>query len=70
MITANGSINIEQLRKQSDSPVLARLSGTTPYRGEVLINKRNADLVVDSSLVGIASTLPEPFAKNASETLA
>ena len=70
VITANGSINIEQLRKQSDSPVLARLSGTTPYRGEVLINKRNADLVVDSSLVGIASTLPEPFAKNASETLA
>ena len=69
VISANGAVNIEQLRKQMDSPVLAKLSGTTPYRGEIHINKRNADLVVDSSLVGLASTLPEPFAKSASETL-
>ncbi|MEI7612294.1 MAG: YhdP family protein [Betaproteobacteria bacterium] len=69
LISANGAVNIEQLRKQSDAPFLAHLSGTTAYRGEVHINKRNADLVVNSSLAGLASTLPEPFRKTAAETL-
>jgi len=69
LITANGSVDIAQLRKQSDHPVLASLSGTTPYRGEIRINKRNADLVVESTLNGLASALPEPFAKAAGEAL-
>ena len=69
LITLNGSANIAQMRKQADYPLLARLSGATSYRGEVRINKRNADLVVESSLAGLASTLPEPFSKVASEAL-
>ena len=69
LITLNGSANIAQMRKQADHPLLARLSGTTPYRGEVRINKRNADLVVESSLAGMVSTLPEPFGKTAGEAL-
>lgn len=69
VITANGSVNVEQLRKQTDAAWLARVSGTTPYRGEIHINKRNADLVIDSSLVGLASSLPAPFAKLAAESL-
>ena len=70
LITANGAINVAQLRKQMDSPLLEAFSGNTPYRGEVRINKRNADLVIDSTLAGLASTLPEPFAKRADDTLA
>ena len=69
LITANGSLNIEQLRKQYASPLLANLSGATPYRGEVRINKRNADLVIDSTLVGLASAFPEPFNKEAGESM-
>ncbi|MFZ4538004.1 YhdP family protein [Propionivibrio sp.] len=69
LITTNGSVNIAQLRKQYDSPLLGNLSGATPYRGEVRINKRNADLVVESTLVGLASSFPEPFSKTAGETL-
>lgn len=69
LITANGSINVEQLRKQFASPLLANLSGATPYRGEVRINKRNADLVIDSTLVGLASAFPEPFNKDAGESM-
>ena len=69
LITANGSINIEQLRKQYASPLLANLSGATPYRGEVRINKRNADLVIDSTLLGLASAFPEPFNKEAGESM-
>ena len=69
LITANGSVDIAQLRKQSSHPVLSSLSGATPYRGEIRINKRNADLVVESTLSGLASTLPEPFGKTSKETL-
>lgn len=69
LITAEGSIDITQLRQQLTSPLLDSFSGSAPYRGEVRINKRNADLVINSTLVGLASALPEPFAKAAAETL-
>ena len=69
LITADGSINIAQLRKETPSPWLAHLSGGTPYKGEVRINRRNADLVVDSELIGLESRLPEPFAKSALDIL-
>ena len=69
LITANGSITANQLRSQLASPLLANLSGAVSYRGEVRINKRNADLVIDSNLVGLASAFPEPFAKKASDAL-
>lgn len=68
-IAASGTANFAQLHKQVNSPLIARLSGVVPYRGEVLINKRDADLVVESTLVGLASEFPEPFRKSASETL-
>ncbi len=69
LITANGSINVAQLRKQFDSPLLENVSGTTAYRGEVRINKRNADLVIDSTLQGLASAFPEPLGKAAGDSL-
>ena len=69
LITADGSADIAQLRRQTAHPALAALSGATPYRGEIRINGRNADLVVESNLVGLASTLPEPFAKASGEAL-
>lgn len=50
-------------------PLLAHLSGSAAYRGEVRINKRDADLVINSSLTGLRSTLPEPFGKAANESL-
>ena len=69
LISVNGTANFAQLRKQASSPLLDQLSGVVPYRGEVLINKRDADISIDSTLVGLTSTFPEPFAKAASETL-
>ena len=69
LITADGQIAVDQLRQQSSLPLLASLSGSTPFHGEVRINGRNADLSVESNLVGIASSLPEPFGKLASEPL-
>lgn len=69
LIAVNGSADIAQLRKQGASPWLDRLSGATTYRGEIRINKRNADLTIESDLAGLASTLPEPFSKAAGEAL-
>ena len=69
-LALDGKIDIAQLRKLTDLPLLDRVSGSTSYRGEVRANKKSADLVIDSSLQGIASSLPEPFNKSANETLA
>ncbi|MDR0576903.1 MAG: TIGR02099 family protein [Candidatus Accumulibacter sp.] len=69
LMTVDGLADMERLRRQSPHPALAGLSGTVPYRGEIRIDGRNADIVVESDLVGLASTLPEPFAKAAGETL-
>jgi uncharacterized protein (TIGR02099 family) len=43
------------------------LSGAADWRGVVTARKKQADLVVESSLVGLASNLPSPFAKKASD---
>ncbi|MDR2113195.1 MAG: TIGR02099 family protein [Candidatus Accumulibacter sp.] len=69
LITADGVADIGELRRQSAHPALAGLSGKTPYRGEIRIRGRNADLLLESNLVGLASTLPEPFAKAAADAL-
>lgn len=69
LINASGTADFAQFRKQVSSPLLDKLSGTVPYRGEILVNKRDADLVVESTLVGLASAFPEPFNKLASEAL-
>jgi uncharacterized protein YhdP len=37
--------------------------GTTTYRAEVRVQKRDVELVLDSNLVGVASTLPAPLGK-------
>lgn len=68
-ITADGSLPASQLAKQLDLPLLEKLSGTVKYHGEVRVKKGSADLTISSNLLGLASTLPEPFSKKADETL-
>jgi uncharacterized protein (TIGR02099 family) len=69
LISAEGSLSAAQLGQQFDFPLFEKLSGAAKYKGEVRIKKRSADLVIDSNLVGLASTLPEPFKKAADEAL-
>lgn len=66
LITANGSLSVAQLRKQADLQLFDGLSGGTSYHGEVRVKKRSADLTIESNLVGLSSSLPEPFNKSAS----
>ncbi|WP_200385149.1 YhdP family protein [Rhodocyclus tenuis] len=69
LISASGSLAAAQLRKAVDLPLADNLSGSMTYRGEVRVRKRSADLVVESTLAGLGSSLPEPFHKSAGETM-
>ena len=69
-ISAQGTLNIANMRKSMDHRLLEHLSGSAAWRGTVKVKKRNADVRLESSLQGIASSLPEPFNKTSAETLA
>lgn len=65
-----GQMPMAQLRQQFDSPLTDELSGTANWRGR--LNMRGAglgSLVFESDLVGVASSLPEPFNKTGREVL-
>jgi uncharacterized protein (TIGR02099 family) len=68
-INAQGSLNIANVRKDMDHRLLEHLSGSADWRGTVLVKNRKADVKLESSLQGIASSLPEPFNKTSTETL-
>lgn len=69
LISANGTLSVEQMRRQIELPLFDNLSGSLAYRGEVRVHKRSADLVIESTLAGLSSSLPAPFNKSAAETL-
>ena len=69
LVVADGTLLIDDLRRRLESPLLDHLAGSTAYRAEVRVRKRDVELVLDSNLVGVASTLPVPLAKSASEAL-
>lgn len=64
-ITASGGVVMRELRKAYDHPVFDSLSGQSTWKGEMRMQKNLATFVIDSDLVGIASSLPEPFNKSA-----
>lgn len=68
-IDAAGEVGIAALRRQFSHPILDHLSGSTTWNGTVRVRKKDADVRITSSLVGISSSLPAPFNKPASDTL-
>lgn len=63
-----GRANVENLRRTGSAPtVLRSLRGAADWRGTFVLRKKLADLVIESNLQGLASDLPGPFAKSASE---
>lgn len=68
-LSADGGFNIAVLRQQYSQPLLDHLSGSTNWHGSARVRKKNADIVIESRLVGISSSLPEPFNKIAVEAL-
>lgn len=68
-IDAQGGATVAGLRQQYDTPLLEHLSGTATWRGTLLVRKRAAEVVIESNLQGISSSLPQPFNKTAADTL-
>lgn len=65
-----GRINADNVRKLGDNlPIMQHLRGATDWRGSFVVRRKTADLVVESSLQGMASDLPAPFGKPAADAM-
>jgi uncharacterized protein (TIGR02099 family) len=68
-INLAGRVNMENFRRTTSSVFAQALNGTTDWRASIMLRKQFADLVLESSLQGVASNLPAPFAKTAIENV-
>ncbi len=67
LVEATGSFDAAGLRRVVDNALTRRIAGGTDYRAVVDIGGQDATLQFDSDLVGLVSSLPAPFAKEAAE---
>jgi uncharacterized protein (TIGR02099 family) len=68
-VQAAGQIDVARLRRETDQPLLAYLSGSTEWRLDATVRDRRHDYVIESNLLGVESSLPPPFAKSAQERM-
>ncbi|HTE15550.1 MAG TPA: AsmA-like C-terminal region-containing protein, partial [Burkholderiales bacterium] len=64
-----GRINPDAVRGAGGPAWLSHVRGVADWTGALTVRKKNVDLVLESTLQGLASNLPVPFAKAAAETL-
>ncbi len=69
-INASGEVSIATLRRQFPHPVFDHLSGSAKWAGNVRVKKKAAEVKLTSNLIGLSSSLPEPFNKVATDALA
>jgi len=68
-ITARGDASADGLRPVLGKPWSGYLTGATAYAATVRGRKGGAEVTIDSSLRGMAVSLPEPLAKAATESM-
>jgi len=68
-VNVQGRINADVARRSSGPGWVQRLRGATDWRAQIDARKRSADVVIESSLQGLAADLPAPFVKAAAESL-
>jgi uncharacterized protein (TIGR02099 family) len=78
-VAASGAASVEQLVRHYGSggsltlgpvaPLLAGLSGELPWQAGVSVRQGRVRILVESSLQGLGSTLPDPLAKPADRAL-
>jgi len=66
-LNLKGRATATGIAKLAEHPAAQSLSGSTDWRGQIAIRKKNAEFSVDSTLLGLASNLPAPFGKKAAE---
>ena len=68
-VNVQGRMNADNARRSAGNPYWAQqLRGATDWRALITARKRTADVVVESSLQGLAADLPAPISKSASES--
>ncbi|MEZ5613128.1 MAG: YhdP family protein [Rhodocyclaceae bacterium] len=68
-IRASGGFAAAALAKAFPSPLLAHLSGRASWQTDINVRGRSSEVVLRSDLQGIASSLPAPFNKSATDKL-
>jgi len=68
-VTAAGTVTALGLRQEYGQRALDHLSGEATWRGTVTVKKPGAEIRLESSLEGLASSLPEPFNKSSRDVL-
>jgi uncharacterized protein (TIGR02099 family) len=69
-VSAAGNAQIGEVARHFRWPLVDQLTGSANWKAEVGIRKSNADVVIESDLVGVSSPLPDPLNKNAASPLA
>lgn len=64
-----GTAQVAAWRSRLDWPVLDHLGGTTAWQAVIGVRRNTAQVTLESDLVGISSSLPDPFNKSASEPM-
>ena len=75
--SANGAMNIKlggranfgQLSEMNSLPLLRKFSGEPAWNVDILVKDKLGKVLITSSMAGFQSGLPEPFAKQAKETM-
>ena len=62
-----GRVNPDAVRRAGGPPWLAQIRGTADWTGSITVRKKTVDMVLDSTLQGLASSLPAPLGKNTAE---
>lgn len=65
MFNATGAMKVQALREAHDLPGLDHLSGGADWKANIDVRSQGTRVVVDSSLAGVASSLPQPMNKSA-----
>lgn len=68
-LSARGQASVASLRTVFDNPWWRYLSGSTAYVANVSVRAGGTQASFESSLAGVASTLPAPLAKTAGEAV-
>lgn len=69
-VVATGTANVGEVSKHFGWPLINHLTGSAAWKADINIRRRNAEVVVESDLLGVSSPLPEPLNKNATTPLA
>ena len=67
--TLKGRSNVDALRKTDPYPLLNYLQGSTAWDVGINVVKKSVQIIVNSNLQGLSSSLPQPFFKRADEVM-